>query len=416
MNRSKRGAARISAVWMIVVIVAFFVAVGVAFVAFDEAGKVQTTLEETRAQLETVSARADEERTQVRAQSEVIGFYDTAAASAKADVEAMKQGLTSLRDAFPDIDPSVQTFQAAVPVVIQSYTARGQRIRDLEAQVAKLQGEVSAKDKTVRDVTSAKDQELAQARSQIQDLEQAMADQKTTLEKQVSSQRAEVSDRDSKLKAALSELDEKTRTFTRERETDRTRMADMSNKLKPILREPEAPDGSLLAVSKELALGWIDRGAHDRLARGTLFRVVSGEVGSSKVKAWAEVTRVDADMAEVRIFDQQDPFDPPVAGDTIFNPVYDPYGVRYAVLAGRFSDPNEAEVTALLQKIGIVVQPALDLTTDFLIVGQEMYVDPDTLEPLEEPLQPSELAVYKDAVANGLAIIPIKDIRQYFKN
>jgi hypothetical protein len=350
-----------------------------------------------------------------REQSEIIGFFDETAASASADPEAMKQGLTSLRDAFPDIDPSVKTFQGAVPVVIQSYTARGQRIRDLESQVTKLQGEVSAKDKTIRDVTSAKDQELAQARSQVQDLEQAMADQKTTLEKQVSSQRAEVSDRDSKLKTALSDLDEKTRTFSRERETDRTRMADMSNKLR-FLSEPEAADGSILAVSKDLALAWIDRGTHDRLTRGMLFRVVSGEVGSNKIKAWAEVTRVEADMAEVLIFDQTDPFDPPVPGDIVYNPVYDPTGIRYAVFAGRFSDPNEAELTALLREIGIVVQPALDLTTDFLIVGQELYTDPETLEPLEEPLQPSELAVYKDAVANGLAIIPIKDIRQYFRN
>ena len=416
MNRSQRGAARISAVWMIVVIVAFFVAVGVAFVAFDEAGKIDGELANVRAQLQESNTRYDTERTLRRDQSEIIGYFDETAASASADPEAMKQGLTSLRDAFPDIDPSIKTFQGAVPVVIQSYTARGQRIRDLEAQVTQLQGEVAAKDKTVREVTSAKDQELAQARSQIQDLEQAMADQKTTLEKQVSSQRAEVSDRDSKLKEALSELDEKTRTFSRERETDRTRMADMSNKLKPILRTPEASDGNVLAVSKDLALAWIDRGAHDRLARGTLFRVVSGEVGSSKVKAWAEVTRVEADMAEVRIFDQTDPFDPPVAGDTVYNPVYDPTGIRYAVLAGRFSDPNEAEISALLREIGIVVQPALDLTTDFLIVGQELYTDPETLEPLEEPLQPSELAVYKDAVANGLAIIPIKDIRQYFRN
>lgn len=416
MNRSKRGAARVSAVWMIVVIVAFFVAVGVAFVAFDEAGKKEETIAKLQSDLQESSARYDTERTTLRDVSQVAGFYDREAASERAEVEAMKAGLTSLRDAYPDIDPAVKTFQDAVPVVITAYNARGTRIRDLETQVAELQAEVAAKDKTIREVTSSKDQELAQARSQIQDLEQAMADQKTTLEKQVSSQRAEVSDRDAKLKEALSELDEKTRTFARERETDRTRMADMSNKLK-FLREPEAADGSILAVDKNLALAWIDRGAHDRLARGTRFRVVSGATGSNKVKAWAEVTKVEPDMAEVRIFDQKDPFDPPVAGDIVYNPVYDPTGQRNAVLAGRFSGTfNEQELRELLRQIGITVQPELDLTTDYLIVGQELYTDPETLEPLEEPLQPSELAVYKDAVANGLAIIPIKDIRQYFKN
>jgi hypothetical protein len=43
-----------------------------------------------------------------------------------------------------------------------------------------------------------------------------------------------------------------------------------------------------------------------------------------------------------------------------------------------------------------------------------MYVDEDG-NALEEPLQPSETAVYKDAESKGVAITPLKDLRAYFK-
>ena len=61
------------------------------------------------------------------------------------------------------------------------------------------------------------------------------------------------------------------------------------------------------------------------------------------------------------------------------------------------------------------VQPKLELTTHFLIVGSALYRDPETNEPLEEPLEPSELAAYKDAEALGVQIIPLQDIREFFR-
>ena len=110
-----------------------------------------------------------------------------------------------------------------------------------------------------------------------------------------------------------------------------------------------------------------------------------------------------------------DRFDPPVAGDSIFNPLYDPRGQRNAVLAGRFAGQwNEAQLKALLSEMGITVQQELGLDTDYLIVGSELYADPETGEPLEEPMPVSELAVFKDAEAKGVLIVPIRDLRNYF--
>jgi hypothetical protein len=416
MKRSQRGAARISAVWMIAVIVAFFVSMAVAFVAFDESGTLQADLDETKTKLAEAQASLDTELDAIRAISEIAGFYDDSTASARSEPAAMSEGLSSLKDAYPDMDPSIDTLQAALPVVIASFNGKQARIRDLESNVTQAQADAAAKDQTIRDITSSKDRELAALQSQLSDAEQAWADEKSGLERQVASVRSELTTKDSDYRGIQNDLDDLGRQMAEAESQMRARFNEMSRKLQ-FEREPEAPDGEVLAVSPDLALGWINLGAHNRLARGTRFRVVSGTPGDTRIKAWAEVQRVEARMAEVRFVNQSDPFDPPVEGDIVFNPLYDPYGQRNAVLAGRFSGTfNEKELRALMSQIGIHVQPTIDLTTDYLIVGQEIYTDPETLEPLEEPLQPSDLAEYKDAVAQGLAIVPIKDVRTYFKN
>ena len=44
----------------------------------------------------------------------------------------------------------------------------------------------------------------------------------------------------------------------------------------------------------------------------------------------------------------------------------------------------------------------------------DLFVD-ENGQPLETPVQPSDLPVYKDAVADGVQIVQLKDLRQYFR-
>jgi hypothetical protein len=74
---------------------------------------------------------------------------------------------------------------------------------------------------------------------------------------------------------------------------------------------------------------------------------------------------------------------------------------------------NQTQLEALLAGMGIAVQKKLDKSTDFLIVGGEMYSD-ENGAPLESPMQPSDLPVYKDATAQGVQVVLLKDLRQYF--
>lgn len=413
-RRSKRGAARVNVIWLVVLIVAFFVSMGLAFVFSDEAS---TNLEAMqRAREAEQKARTDFEtaRDTIRAISEVVGFYDETAASPETDVEALKAALEQAKGSFPDMTPTVNTLQKVLERVPGSYTAKTREAGELARQVEQLRNEIAAKTQALTALQADKDRQIADLQRQLADAERAASERQSELESQLASVRSTLSERESTIVSLRGQIDDLQRQFEKERSFLTTRMKEMGRKLDVFLREPEAPDGKILAVSADLDVGWISLGQSDRVFRGMRFRVVDGTPGVDRVKAWAEVTRVEDDMAEVLLTDKADPFDPPVAGDLIYNPLYDPKGERNAVLVGRFSGTyNEKELAMLLSEIRIRVQPKVDQTTDFLIVGAELYVDEDG-EPLEEPLPPSELPEYKNAEALGVQIVPLQEVRRYF--
>ena len=118
---------------------------------------------------------------------------------------------------------------------------------------------------------------------------------------------------------------------------------------------------------------------------------------------------------EVAFVERTDPFDPPAPGDLIYNPLFDPTGVRYALLIGRFSGAlSEGELTALLEGMNVKAQKTLDKNTNFMIVGSEMYVD-ENGQVLAEPMQPTDLPIYRDAVAEGVQVVQVADLRKYFR-
>jgi hypothetical protein len=227
--------------------------------------------------------------------------------------------------------------------------------------------------------------------------------------------RSTLGDTETDLTRVRGEMDDAARAARDRMSEYSARTKELGRKLEVFLREPEKPDGSILSVSKDLNIGWINLGKRNRLFSGMGFTIVSGSPGTSYVKASAEVTSVQDDMAEIRITALRDPFDPPTIGDLIFNPLYDPRGGRNAVMLGRFSGTyNAGELEALLAEININVQSKLDKTTDFLIVGSEMYTDEEG-DPLDDPLQPSQTPVYKEAEAMGVQIVPVKIVRDFFR-
>jgi hypothetical protein len=296
---------------------------------------------------------------------------------------------------------------------VPEYRAKVVKINDLTSRITDLEAQVSSKTTAMDALRSEKDSEIAAKSSQLRDAEQAAADRQSDIEGQLANVRTSLTESESKLRKVRSEVEVQKRSHEQERSMMQARAEEQGRKL-AFLKEPEAADGEILAISEKLDLAWINVGQKNRLQRGTRFRIVDGTPGDEHLKAWCTVTRVEETMAEVLLTDQVDIYDPAVAGDIIYNPVYDPNSVRNAVFVGTFSGSwNETELRLLLKEVGIEVKDVLDKTTDYLIVGSAIYMDEEG-DPLEEPRNPNEEPIYSNAVAMGVQVVPVKQIREYF--
>lgn len=399
-----------SVIWLVGLVVAFLIAIVMFFLSnqqLTQALEERASVEKRNGELQTLN----QSRTaSFLENSKVLGFADPANPG-QSNLDAASKGIVEAQKAIPDSDQSAKDYQSLVRSLIPIYAAKDARIKDLQTQLDAAQAESKALGARMNDALAAAETEKTGLRSQVQDTESRLNDTKTDLERQLGEAKESFKTADGKVNRLTQELADAKAGFDREKLELQTRMDEQGRKLNPFVKEQERPDAKILEVSKDLGLGWIDIGSKQRLATGMKFRVVSGSHGSKAVKAWAEVTTVKGDMAEVRFFDQADPMDPPVSGDLVFNPLFDPRGERAALLIGRL-DRNQLE--PLLKGMGIQVQTKLDKSTDFLIVGGEMYTDENS-QPVETPIQPSDLPVYKDAVAQGVQIVLAKDLRQYFK-
>ncbi len=414
MNTSVRGMAKVSVVWTIFVLVLFIVALVMFFVNNGELENQRKLVESLRGQVAEKVAKNTTDSAEIIAISDKVGFQS---GGNRTDAALLAKAIGDLHTEVPDtIDSSVKTVQSAIPLLVGAIKSSKDRATELDNQVKTKAAENDELQKAMRTAIADKDKEASDLRRQVTDLEGQNSDFKQNYEKQLADLREQLKASNVKLAESNTTIEANNRKFANENEASLTRMNEITRKLNPIVKEPQAADGHVLAVSKNLGLGWIDLGAKNRLPVGARFTVVSGSQGSTRVKATAEVTKVQGDMAEVAFSDQRDPFDPPQTGDVVFNPVYDPHGERNALLVGGFSGKfGEDQLKGLLAGMGIHVQSKLDASTDFMIVGSEMFVDPETKQPVETPVQPTDLPVFKEAIAQGVQVVQLKDLRNYFR-
>ncbi len=414
---ARAGAARVSIIWLITLIILFFVALGFGYLGFDEAAKAEVALEKARSTASDANERALVDADHIIKLSQVAGSYDESAATPRTDPEALAAALDDLRGTFPDLGADVDNLTKALPVLKKAYEARGTEIATLQNSIETLKSEKSTLEASLREASKKKDEQIAALQKQLQDDAANAASKQTELENRIATLNTQRNELDSQVRALRGDMSAQGRKHEQDKQTWSTRTKAVTDVL-AFLDEPEAPDGEVLAVSKDLGIAWINIGARQRLAAGTRFSIVAGTPGqtpgSGSVKATAEVTEVTAKTAEVRILEVTDPFDPVVAGDKLYNPLFDPRGERHAVLAGRFTGKyDEAKLRVLLKDMGITVQDKLDFNTDYLIIGSDLWTDEDGNQ-LEEALSPTELPVYKDAEANGVQIVSIKTLASYF--
>ncbi|MCP3919824.1 MAG: hypothetical protein GY711_30175 [bacterium] len=412
--RSQRGAARISAIWMIVVVVLFFAALGYAYIANEDKVKAESERGTAVAAADAMEVERDAAREDLLTITKPLGFYDRVTLGKTSDAAQAAEGLAQLRATFPDLGEDIEDFERAIPVLVSSYSTQLSKISTLDQRITDLEAEVNTAKAATTDVASTKDVEIEKVQQALADALNTSRDEKAALETTVQERTDSRNQVDGELRTERGVTDTLRRETELAAQASQTRFANLTKQLE-FMKEREKPDGAILSVSKQLGLSWINRGSGDRITRGMRFLVTSGNPAAPREKGEIEVVNVKAAMSEVRVTMLRDQFDPIVAGDLISNPLYDPEAKRNAVLVGRFSGIyNEAELKVLLADIGITVQDKVDLDTTYLIVGSELYVDADG-EPVEEAIQPSETAAYKDAAQIGANVVSINDIQHFFR-
>ena len=243
-----------------------------------------------------------------------------------------------------------------------------QRIKDIEAERDKAlaeKGEVDRKFQAATTDASAKAREFGQ------NLDQARSDYESS--KQDKDNR--IAQGNESLRAKQDELStEKERAAAKEKELNQEIAKHQMQNSALIARETlrktaDVSDGVIVAARAGVPTAFISLGRKDLLQPGTVFRVKSPS--SSKVKGYAQVTRVEDVRAEVALMDFADPIgDFARDGDQIYNDFYSPRVTRTIYLMGRFSAPyNKPELTNLLKRLGNNVVDKMVPGVDTVILG-----------------------------------------------
>ena len=114
-KRSQRGAARISAVWMIAVIVLFFVALAFGYISQQDLAQARSQTDAAKAAEAEAVARRDQEAEAALNISKAVGYYPKDVVGGRTNIDAAAEGLAQLKARFSDLDDSVQNFEDAVP-------------------------------------------------------------------------------------------------------------------------------------------------------------------------------------------------------------------------------------------------------------------------------------------------------------
>ena len=156
---SRRGVARVSAVWMIVMVILLLVVLGYAYIAQDEAASTERLRESAVAEATQANELVATKTAELAQSSGVLGF-STDPATIPSNVDTANAALAEFKDAFPDMDP-VTTFEAAVPSAIQSYRTKVAQIATLQTRIGDLESQLKAERDAKDALQSEKDARIA---------------------------------------------------------------------------------------------------------------------------------------------------------------------------------------------------------------------------------------------------------------
>ena len=343
MSHRERGAAQVSVMWVIFLLVLLF---GVGAFLYATLSDMKLVEDEVTAKLESTNETLTDTR------SELMQHRDSSTSATSASFTGADTGVdrpvTRRRgDEEPASRPCARTTRtssarattrskrsstsssatamrcpASSPPARRSWFPRTTLVRLPRTRTREVETE---RDTARSELEDEKDAEIASLRNQ-QGIDQG----------QISDLENRLSEADARERALKEDYDAQIASLQKDIQTLEGRVAEQGRKLE-VLRNPEEPDGEVLRVDNNLGIAYIDIGREDLLRRGTRFAVFRyGKGGVRQATGVVEVRKLYDDMAEVGVIETYDALDPIAPGDQIAAPLYSRDMQREFVLIGRF--------------------------------------------------------------------------------
>jgi hypothetical protein len=382
MHNRQSGAAHVPIMFFLILLVMFLGALGFAYVQQTQNGEVVKAKNAALAQAKELREKDLLIRHYIEDIGNVVGkfgkyegragsveLYNGASIADYPKVMDPKEIAKVMTDATTNAKVSVtSSLENLLSALVTKLNTQEQRIKDVELE----------KDKALADKMSG-DSRFTQVSSTAQT---AATDNSTNLEQARSDFEAAKSARDRQITALQTNLNSKIGELTTYKEEAlarekalngrigllQTQLSAMSEQM-AMRQPPNVADGKILVAKNGIPTAFINLGRKDMLQPGTVFRVKAANGG--EVKGYCEVTRIEDERAEVRLYNFSDPIaNYATEGDLLFNDLYTPRVTRTMYLMGRFSAPYDHEqVTNLLRRLGNKVVTKMGPGVDTVLLG-----------------------------------------------
>jgi myosin heavy subunit len=403
MTQSNRGAAQVSLMWAIALLVVALVSV---FLAYSTTSKLTVAESNYAASQVDLSAEINKfiaKTEEIATVSKVVGWQPEGDSTALPVVQAVQNSIAELGTVFPAVNPNSGSLEGTLPGAISDFKAAQTRIADLESEVAQLRADLNASQ-------SEGDTTISEKEATIASLESTAADERTSAneslvaaERQRDALRDQYRELDERLAQTIAEKDAEIQQIRSGSSYLKQRNDILSDRLNGVTRRAEMADGSVLTANAKLAKAWIDLGRRDRVNRGLQFEVLDKTSGD--VKARLQITAIEDRRSECEILMVSDRYNPVGQGDIIRNAVFDRSHQPVAVLLGSsFGRYSASDMVSKLAEVGISVVEDVGVEVDYLLLGTPFF-DEDTGEMVPWDQQDN----YKLAQGISVEIVPRRD-------
>ena len=420
MNRRIRGAATVGLIWVIVLVVLLLIAGSSAYVFASDKTDVEGQLREAKVAILANETKYREAASKVARLSEIVGFRNEDDKSSESRADEAKGRVAALQEANSAwLGKDASTLARVLDAYDAKVAELNKEIAEAKQQHAAAEASRAATERSLREVTTAKDEDKAKISKELQDERDRNSAQESADKSRIEELNGRLTAADAKARAEKEELEAKLVALNDEVKKRDGRIAELSKRVETI-RLPEEPDGSVVQVSTA-GTCYIDLGSKQLLRRGTRFKVFTyGKNGAMREKGMVEVSSVQDSMAECTVVDVKDRLDPIARGDKISAPNYDPEMPREFVLTGRFpSGYSRAMVADRLRALGAKVAEKVGPTTDFLVLGEsETAAAPADGEEAESEAGGeggAETGDMQRAQLYRVQILPVREILEFLK-